>query len=50
MGVDSSTEESMDVEVLPSTSGYNAKSKEKTGKSDNLPWYVIVANKYLHSS
>ncbi|KOX71452.1 Replication factor C subunit 2 [Melipona quadrifasciata] len=38
MGVDSATEEFMDVEILPSTSGYNAKSKEKTGKSDNLPW------------
>ncbi|KAK1133532.1 Subunit of heteropentameric Replication factor C (RF-C) [Melipona bicolor] len=38
MGVDSATEEFMDVEILPSTSGYNAKRKEKTGKSDNLPW------------
>lgn len=49
MGVDSVNEESMDVEILPSTSGYNAKSKEKTGKSDNLPWYVIIVNKHLQS-
>ncbi|CAD1470108.1 unnamed protein product, partial [Heterotrigona itama] len=38
MGVDGAIQESMDVEILPSTSGYNAKNKEKTGKSDNLPW------------
>lgn len=35
-------EEPMDVDVMPSTSGYNIKNKEKEGKTVHLPWYVRV--------
>ncbi|XP_060811582.1 replication factor C subunit 2 [Bombus pascuorum] len=38
MGVEKIVDEPMNVEALPSTSGYNVKNKEKDKKSGNLPW------------
>lgn len=48
MGVENTVDELMNVEAVPSTSGYNIKNKEKDKKSSNLPWYVII-NKYVIS-
>lgn len=42
MGGENDIDESMDIEILPSTSGYNVKNnKQKDGKLDHLPWYVF---------
>ncbi|XP_076674227.1 replication factor C subunit RfC4 [Andrena cerasifolii] len=38
MAGDNTTEESMDVEPMPSISGYNIRNKETTSKSLHLPW------------
>lgn len=38
MPAENATEEAMEVETLPSTSGRNVKGKEKDGKSVHLPW------------
>ncbi|KAG7209162.1 hypothetical protein KM043_015301 [Ampulex compressa] len=38
MAGDNATDEAMEVEVLPSTSGYRPDVKEKEKKSSNLPW------------
>ncbi|XP_050473046.1 replication factor C subunit 2 isoform X2 [Bombus huntii] len=38
MGVENIVGESMNIEAVPSTSGYNIKNKEKDKKSANLPW------------
>ncbi|KAF7388925.1 replication factor C subunit 2 isoform X1 [Vespula maculifrons] len=35
---DHDTNEIMEVEILPSTSGYNSKNKERSNKSYDLPW------------
>lgn len=38
MGGENDIDDSMDIEILPSTSGYNVKNKEKDKKLDHLPW------------
>ncbi|XP_033357542.1 replication factor C subunit 2 isoform X1 [Bombus vosnesenskii] len=38
MGVENTVGEPMNIEAVPSTSGYNIKNKEKDKKSANLPW------------
>ncbi|XP_015177923.1 PREDICTED: replication factor C subunit 2 [Polistes dominula] len=38
MARDNDTDEMMEVDVLPSTSGHNSKSKEHSNKSCDLPW------------
>lgn len=48
MGVENIVGEPMNIEAVPSTSGYNIKNKEKDKKSANLPWYVSI-NKYIIS-
>lgn len=49
MGDENDIDESMDIEILPSTSGYNVKNKEKDRKLDHLPWYVFYKLKYTFS-
>lgn len=50
MGGENDIDESMDIEILPSTSGYNVKNnKEKDGKLDHLPWYVFRKLEYSFS-
>lgn len=34
-------DETMETEILPSTSNSDTKIKEKDNKSQNLPWYVL---------
>lgn len=43
MAGDGAVDEPMETEILPSTSGGDAKVRERDGKSANLPWYVFIS-------